>query len=158
MESLICRISSRVGSNIMRIWNKEIYTVVVPWLDSHGATRPCYCWGFTISSHSDTLYALGRPLDEGSAHSRDHYLHNTQQIQETNIYTVSGIRACNSCQRKTLDPRLRRRHPPVGQVYLLRQNKLINFRFTCKVWSNANANNLNGIRPTFKIECGDSAS
>jgi hypothetical protein len=50
--------------------------------------------------HSHTL---GRtPLNEWSVRRRGRYLHNTQQTQETNILTLSGIRTRNPSKRAAL--------------------------------------------------------
>ena len=40
------------------------------------------------------------PLTEWSARRRDPYLYNTQQAQDSNTHTVSGIRTCDPSNRK----------------------------------------------------------
>jgi len=46
----------------------------------------------SLGRHTHTQNTGRSPLNEGSAHSSSHYLHNTQQTQETNINVLSGIR------------------------------------------------------------------
>ena len=43
------------------------------------------------------------PLNERSARRRGHYLHNTQQTQEMNIYVLSGIRTSDTINRAVAD-------------------------------------------------------
>jgi hypothetical protein len=58
-------------------------------------------------THTHTHTHTGRtPLNEWSARRRDHYLHNTQQTQETNIHVFSGIRTRDSRNRSAADLRL----------------------------------------------------
>jgi hypothetical protein len=54
---------------------------------------------FYLITHMDT-YTLGRnPLDEGSTHRRDLYIHNTQPSQETHINSPGGTRTRNPSKR-----------------------------------------------------------
>ena len=60
-------------------------------------------------SHKDTHTHSHTPLNKWSTRRRDRYLHNTQQTQETNIHSLSGIRTCDSNNQEAADPRLRQR-------------------------------------------------
>jgi hypothetical protein len=66
------------------------------------------CRGFLFSlDHTQTHITVGRtPLDEGSAHCRDH---NTNTVQETNIHAPGGIRTHDPSRRSAADLRLRSR-------------------------------------------------
>jgi hypothetical protein len=53
-------------------------------------------------------HARGRiPLNERSARRRGHYLQNTQQMQETNIHALIGIRIRDPSNRAAVDLSLR---------------------------------------------------
>jgi len=59
------------------------------------------------NSHTHTLDKTS--LDEGSAHRRTVYLHNTQHSRETNIHAPGGIRNRNPRNRVAADLRQRPR-------------------------------------------------
>ena len=65
----------------------------------------------------DTPQPVGTPVNGWSARRKGHYLHDTQQTQETNIATLSGVRTCDSINQATADRRLR----PLGH-----QDRLLN--------------------------------
>jgi len=63
---------------------------------------------FAASRLHTTGHTPGRtPLSEWSARRRGHYLHSTQQAQETNIHTLSGVRTHKHGSQAVLDHRLR---------------------------------------------------
>jgi len=57
-------------------------------------------------SHTHTQTHGRTPLDERSARRRGYYLHNTQQIQETNTHSLSGIRTRDPSNQAAWPPGL----------------------------------------------------
>jgi hypothetical protein len=57
--------------------------------------------------HTHTHAKCRTPLYEGSARRRDSYLHNTQQIQETNIHAVTGFSTREPTNQAAVELRLR---------------------------------------------------
>jgi hypothetical protein len=63
---------------------------------------------FSIS-HTITHTPGRTPLNERSPRLRCHYLHNTQQTQDTNIHALSGVRSLDPKNEAASDLRLRPR-------------------------------------------------
>jgi hypothetical protein len=64
------------------------------------------------------------PLNKWSARRRDHYLHNTQQTQETNIHALCMIRTRNPSNQAASYLRLRLHRPPRSDISLNRSRQL----------------------------------
>jgi hypothetical protein len=83
----------------------------------YGSNRVMTAWFFRVLHH--TLARTHTPhsisLSEWLACRRGRYLHNTQQAQETNIHTLSGIRTGNRSTRTAADLRL----GPVTRIGIL---------------------------------------
>jgi hypothetical protein len=62
--------------------------------------------------HTQTLTPSRTPLNEWSARRRGHYLHSTQQKQESNIHALTGTRNRDPSNRANSDLRLRTAQPP----------------------------------------------
>jgi len=88
-------------------------------------------------------------LNKESAGLRDHYLHNTQQIQETNIHAPSGIRTLDPNNQAASDIHLRLLHGnhDQGKIVLFYLFSFLHFYdlFQCSVVY-VSCNVLRGIR------------
>jgi hypothetical protein len=60
-----------------------------------------------IHTHTHTHTHGRTPLNEGSAHRRGRYLHNTQQTQGTYIHALSGIQTRDRSNQAAADLHLR---------------------------------------------------
>ena len=59
--------------------------------------------GRLIVEFSRSRTPIMTPLDESSTRRRGRYLHNTQETQETNIHTLSGILTRDPLKQAALD-------------------------------------------------------
>jgi hypothetical protein len=77
----------------------QIYMYIPYWV--------CMCVCVYIDTHTH-LYISGRtPLKERSACRKGHYIHNTQQTQQTDIHSLCGIRNLNPISPAAWDLRFR---------------------------------------------------
>jgi hypothetical protein len=72
---------------------------------SHSGTKAL---SFSVSVSHNYTHTVGRtPLNERTAHCRGRYMHNIQQVQETTLHVLSGIRTHGPNNQATAHLRLR---------------------------------------------------
>jgi hypothetical protein len=87
------------------------FKILVSQQPNSGLVRPIFEVSISHNSrhthtHIHTHTSSRYPLNGRSARYRGHYVHNTQQKQQTNIHVLSGIRTRDPTTQEAADQRL----------------------------------------------------